>query len=89
MIDAVFEVTASVPGKSFGVNTVEGPYTIIAEYELEESPDAKSTHIHFSMTARSDSRFTAVLFILTGWFAKSFLRRMLDKELDELAIALT
>ena len=38
--------------------------------------------------ARSDSKFTAALFVLTGWFAKYFMRRMLNKELVDLQNAL-
>ena len=32
----------------------------------------------------SDSVFTAVLFILTGWFAKSFMNRRLANELENI-----
>ncbi|MDA1279492.1 MAG: SRPBCC family protein [Chloroflexi bacterium] len=87
--EIIFEVTSSFSGRSFGVNTVEGPYPITADYELVGSPDGNSTSVSFAMTARSDSKFTAAMFILTGWFASYFMRRMLNKELDELAAALS
>ncbi len=82
--DITFEVTTSIPGRAFSVNTVEGPYPITADYTFAESADGNSTRVSFAMTARSDSKFTAVLFVLTGWFAKYFMRRMLNKELVEL-----
>ena len=84
----IFEVTSSEPGKNFGVNTVEGPYPITADYDLVESADGRSTDISFAMDARSDSMFTAVMFVITGWMAKPFMRRRLNKELQDLEQAL-
>ncbi len=82
--EIVFEVTASEAPNKFGVNTVSGPYPITADYQLTASGDGKSADIEFEMVARSDSAFTAVMFVLTGWFAKWFMRRQLNKELVDL-----
>ena len=86
--EIIFEVTSSEPGKKFGVNTVEGPYPITADYDLVESSDGKSTDVSFTMNARSDSKFTAVMFAITGWIAKPMMRRRLGKELVDLGHAL-
>lgn len=83
-----FEVTSSEPGKSFGVNTVEGPYPITADYGLVESADGQSTVISYTMDARSDSKFTATMFVITGWIAKPVMHRRLNKELQDLEQAL-
>ena len=86
--EIIFEVTSSEPGKKFGVNTVEGPYPITADYDLVESSDGKSTDVSFTMNARSDSKFTAVMFAITGWIAKPMMRRRLGKEFVDLGHAL-
>ena len=86
--EIVFEVTSSEPGRKFGVNTVEGPYPITADYELVESANGRSTDVSFTMDARSDSKFTAVMFAVTGWVAKPMMRRRLNKELVDLERAL-
>lgn len=80
----IFEVVRSEPGKSFAANTVEGKYPILVEYEFEEANDGASTDLKIVMNARSDSAFTAVLFVLTGWFAKSFMNRRLANELENI-----
>ena len=82
--EIIFEVTSSEPGKKFGVNTVEGPYPITADYDLVESADGQSTDISFTMDARSDGKFTAIMFVTTAWIAKPFMRRRMNKELQEL-----
>ena len=82
--EIVFEVVEAVPGKRFIVDTVEGPYPILVEYEFEEANDGASTDLKIVMNARSDSAFTAVLFVLTGWFAKSFMNRRLANELENI-----
>jgi uncharacterized membrane protein len=86
--EIVFEVVRSEPGKSFAADTVAGKYPILVEYEFEESDDGASTDLKIVMNARSDSAFTAVLFILTGWFAKSFMSRRLANELENIKNAL-
>ena len=83
--EIVFEVTATEPGSEFGVNSVKGPYPSTFHYRLTESPDGNSTTVAYVMTARSDGKFTAFMFIVTGWLAKTFMRRQMDKELVELA----
>ena len=40
------------------------------------------------MNARSDSTFTAVLFVLTGWFAKYFMEKRLGGEISTLKQAI-
>lgn len=82
--EIVFEVTVSESPNKFGVNTVSGPYPITADYQLTSSNGGESTDIEFEMVARSDSSFTAAMFVLTGWFAKWFMRRQLNKELVDL-----
>ena len=82
--EIVFEVVRSEPGKSFAADTVTGKYPILVEYEFEETSDGASTELKIIMNARSDSVFTAVLFILTGWFAKSFMNRRLANELENI-----
>ena len=86
--EIIFEVTSSERGKTFGVNTVQGLYPITADYDLVESADGRSTVISYTMVARSDSRFTAVMFAITGWIAKPMMRRRMNKELQELKSAL-
>lgn len=87
--EIVFEVTASESPRRFAVNTVSGPYLITADYILTPSDDGQSTDVEFEMVARSDSKFTAVMFVLTGWFAKRFMRKQLDKELVDLQAAMS
>ena len=67
---------------------MEGKYPILVEYEFEEDNDGSSTELRIIMHARSDSAFTAVLFILTGWFAKSFMNRRLANELENIKFEL-
>jgi uncharacterized membrane protein len=86
--EIVFEIVRSEPGKSFAADTVTGKYPILVEYEFEEANDGASTNLKIVMNARSDSAFTAVLFILTGWFAKSFMNRRLANELENVKNAL-
>jgi len=86
--EIVFEVTASVAPNRFAVNTVSGPYPITADYRLAPSADGQSANVEFEMVARSDSKFTAVMFALTGWFAKRFMRKQLDQELVDLQEAM-
>ncbi len=86
--EIIFEVTSSEPGKTFGVNTIEGPYPITADYDLVESADGRSTDVSFTMNARSDSVFIAFMFAITGWIAKPMMRRRLNKELVDLEQAL-
>ncbi|MBT3995783.1 MAG: hypothetical protein HOF01_08295 [Chloroflexi bacterium] len=82
--EIVFEVTASETPTRFAVNTLSGPYPITADYVLTSSADGSSTRVDFEMIARSDSSFTAAMFVLTGWFAKWFMKRQLNKELADL-----
>ncbi len=82
--EIIFEVVAASPGKSFVVDTVEGPYPILVRYSFEESSTQTSTVVTINMNARSDSRFTAMLFIATGWFAKWFMKRRLQGELRDM-----
>ncbi len=82
--EIVFEVTASEVPTRFAVNTVSGPYPVTADYVLTSSADGSSTRVEFEMIARSDSRFTAAMFVVTGLFAKWFMRRQLNKELADL-----
>ena len=82
--EIVFEVVRSEPGKSYAADTVSGKYPILVEYEFAEADDGASTDLNIIMNARSDSVFTAVLFILTGWFAKSFMNRRLANELENI-----
>ena len=86
--EMVFEIVRSEPGKSFVADTATGKYPILVEYEFEEANDGASTDLKIVMNARSDSAFTAVLFILTGWFAKSFMNRRLANELENVKNAL-
>ena len=76
-----FEVTAATPGGKFSVNTVAGPYPITVDYSFGEPENGESTELKMVMNARSDSAFTTALFILTGWFAKYFMRKRLRGEL--------
>ena len=84
----VFELTAAIPGAKFSVNTVEGPYPITADYTFEETGNGESTGLTMVMGVRSYSAFTAVLFILTGWFAKYFMRKRLRGKLSTLKQAI-
>jgi uncharacterized protein YndB with AHSA1/START domain len=86
--EVVFEVTASVAGELFSLNTVSGPYPIVADYELAASGYGKSTVVVYTMTARSDSWFTAVLFVATKWLSRPFMRRQLRKGLRNLRDAM-
>ncbi|MDG0868586.1 SRPBCC family protein [Candidatus Lucifugimonas marina] len=87
--EIVFEVTASESPRRFAVNTVSGPYPITADYILASANDGQSTDVKFEMVARSDSKFTAVMFLLTGWFAGYFMKRQLNKELVDLQVAMS
>jgi uncharacterized protein YndB with AHSA1/START domain len=86
--EIVFEVTAANPGARFSVNTVEGPYPITVDYTFEETGNGESTGLTMVMNARSDSTFTAVLFVLTGWFAKYFMKKRLGGEISTLKQAI-
>ncbi|MDP6666557.1 MAG: SRPBCC family protein [Dehalococcoidia bacterium] len=86
--EIIFEVTDSKPGTRFGTDTVEGLYPISVEYTLSEVANGESTELTIFMNARSDSTFTAILFVLTGWFAKSFMKKRLRRELSDLKQAI-
>ena len=86
--EIVFELTAAIPGAKFSVNTVEGPYPITADYTFEETGNGESTGLTMVMVVRSYSAFTAVRFILTGWFAKYFMRKRLRGKLSTLKQAI-
>ncbi len=76
-----FEVKGADPGKTFVIDTVEGPYPIFVEYVFKAVSGGASTELSIRMDARSESAFQVVLFILTGLFAKRFMRRRLESEL--------
>ena len=80
--EITFEVTAATPEKLFVVDTIEGPYPILVEYGFEESADGESTDLRITMNARSESVFQFFLFIFTGWFAKKYMKRRLESELQ-------
>ena len=82
--EIIFEVVTATPGKSFIVDTVKGPYPILVHYRFEETRSGSSTKLTINMNARSDSKFTAVLFLATGWFAKWFMKRRLRSELRDI-----
>jgi uncharacterized protein YndB with AHSA1/START domain len=84
--EIIFEVRKAVLGETFVVDTVKGPYPILVEYGFEEANGGISTELSIRMNARSDSKFTAVLFVLTGWFAKWFMNRRLRNELHQVKI---
>ena len=90
--EIIFEVTAAAPGTRFSTNTIKGPYPISVDYAFSESEresgTGESTELTIVMDARSDSKFTAVLFMLTGWFAKSFMKKRLRSELSDLKQAI-
>jgi hypothetical protein len=75
--EIIFEVRKAVLGETFIVDTVEGPYQVLVEFGFEEANGGISTELNIKMTARSDNYFTAVLFVLAGWFAKWFMNRRL------------
>jgi uncharacterized protein YndB with AHSA1/START domain len=78
-----FEVKAADPGKTFAVDTVKGPYPIFVEYGFKPTNDGDSTELSIRMDARSESAFQVVLFLMTGWFAKRFMRRRLESEIEK------
>jgi len=80
--EIVFEVKTADRGKWFEVDTVSGPYPILVNYGFVGSENGDSTELTINMNARSDSKFTAVLFVATGWFAKWFMNRRLQSELQ-------
>ena len=86
--EVVFEVTSSVVGERFGVYTVSGPYPIVTDYRLTASDGGSSTEIVHTMVARSDSWFTAVLFVATKWLSRPFMRKQLRKGLRDLQEAM-
>ncbi len=86
--EIIFEVTAATPGDRFSTNTIEGPYPISVDYTFREADNDESTELTIVMNARSDSIFTAVLFIVTGWFAKPFMKKRLRGELSDLKQAI-
>ena len=81
--EIIFEVMAAERGKSFVVDTVAGPYPILVRYGFASTRGGAKTELTINMNARSDSWFTAVLFVLTGWFAKWFMKRRLRSELED------
>jgi uncharacterized membrane protein len=86
--EIIFEVTAATAGSRLSTNTVKGPYPIAVDYTFGESGDGESTELRIVMIARSDSKFTTAMFILTGWFAKSFMNKRLRSELSDLKEAI-
>lgn len=86
--EIIFEVTAATPGTRFSTNTIKGPYPITVDYTFREAGNGESTELTVAMDARSDSLFTAALLMLTGWFAKSFMKRRLRSELSDLKQAI-
>lgn len=81
--EIIFEVLDADRGNSFIVNTVEGPYPILVEYGFDSTNDGSGTNLTINMNARSDSAFTAAMFVVTGWFAKWFMKRRLKNELED------
>jgi len=75
--------SAADRAKSLIVDTVQGPYPILITYEFAPIRDGSATEPAINLNARSDSSFTAVLFVLTGWFAKWFMKRCLRSELED------
>jgi len=84
--EIIFKVRATERPTLFDGTTVEGPYPIDFDYRLEESSDGESATVNWRMTARSDSKVTAVAFVLTGWFAKYFMKCRRVGELKRFAI---
>lgn len=80
--DIKMEIIAAEPGSLLEYKTVEGPYPIQARFTLRPAPDG--TAISYNQTAYSDSMLSALGFVLTGWFAKSMVRRVLRKDLEKL-----
>ena len=82
--EIVFEVKISEPLEKFVVDTVKGPYPIFVHYGFTDVDGGSATELTIDMNARSDSKFTAELFVLTGWFATWFMRRRLRSELSDI-----
>ena len=80
--DITMEVTVAEAGSRFEYHTVKGPYPIEAKFTLE--PLATGTAVTYSQNAKSDSKLTALGFILTGWFAPRMVRRQLRKDIEKL-----
>lgn len=81
--DITMELTEVNPPSKLAYHTIEGPYPIEATFDLTSS--GKGTSLTYTQNAISDSKLSALGFILTGWFAKSMVRRMLRKDLEKLA----
>lgn len=80
--DIKMEIVAVSPGSLYEFKTVEGPYPVAAHYTIRPTDDG--TTITYNQIAYSDSILSAVGFLLTGWFAKSMVRRVLRKDLEKL-----
>ena len=80
--DITMEITVAESGSRFEYHTVEGPYPIEASFILESSGNA--TVVTYSQNALSDSKLALIGFMLTGWFAKSIMRRTLRRDLGKL-----
>jgi hypothetical protein len=86
--EIVFALIASEPGKTIAVDTVRGPFPVKFRFELSDPGDGQSTSVDWIMEARSDSFLTALGFYLTGWIAKTMMRKRMNKEFVELQSAL-
>lgn len=80
--DITMEILAVEPHTLLEYKTVKGPYPILARFTLRPSDDG--TTVTYSQTAYSDSILSALGFAVTGWFAKSMVRRILRKDLEKL-----
>ncbi len=83
--DVTMEITVVTPNTKLEYHTVEGPYPIEATFELSDVGD--NTSVTYTQNAIADSKLSSIGFMLTGWFAKSMVRKNLRKDLAKLDAA--
>jgi hypothetical protein len=81
--DIVMEVDVCDPRDGvFEFHTIEGNYPIRTQYRCQ--PSAAGTLFRMTRTAFSDSIFTSIMFVLTGFISKPMMRKQNQKELEKM-----
>ncbi len=67
---------------SFEYHTIEGNYPIRSQYLCQ--PSGNGTLFRMTRTAFSDSTFTSIMFVLTGFISKPMMRKQNQNEIEKM-----
>ena len=81
--EIVMEVDVCDPRDgSFEYHTIEGNYPIRSQYLCQ--PSGTGTLFRMTRTAFSDSTFTSIMFVLTGFISKPMMRKQNQNEIEKM-----